>query len=62
MERYSTCCGAEMKEIVKKILICPDCKEHCSLDTLCKDCEAEEIPEKKFEEWNGICERCSRLL
>jgi hypothetical protein len=61
MERISNCCQVVMGDIVLEMLICPDCKEHCSADTYCTDCCNEEMTEKQFIEQSGICSMCARM-
>lgn len=35
----SNCCGAEMDGVVEDMGICPDCKEHCSIEELEEETE-----------------------
>jgi len=63
MDRFSNCCGADMSRgNAKDTLICPDCKEPCSLDTYCTSCCNEELTEKEFVEKNGMCDQCAWLI
>lgn len=36
MDKYSSCCGVEMNSDYADRLICPDCKEHCSVEVIKK--------------------------
>ena len=31
--KISNCCGAVMSDMVADMGICPDCKEHCGIET-----------------------------
>ncbi len=63
MELNSNCCGAKTTEPdASGAAMCTDCKEHCEIDTVCTDCNNEEMSYKTFVENGGVCSKCAWII